>query len=110
MIRGDFLEITTQPFDRIVMNPPFEKLADIDHVLKAYDCLKNGGRLVSIMSPGPFFRSDRKCQAFQAWINDVGAEVTDLEPGTFKASGTGVNAKLVVIDKEERTNGQKADT
>ncbi len=100
LIRGDFLEITTQPFDRIMMNPPFEKLADIDHVRHAYDCLIDGGRLVAIMSPGPFFRSDKKCTAFQAWISNQCAEVADLPAGTFKESSTGVAAKLVVIDKE----------
>jgi len=85
---------------KILMNPPFEKLQDIDHVLHAWNWLKPGGRLVAIMSPGPFFRSDKKCTAFQAWIAEQTSEVIDLPPGTFKESGTGVASKLVIIDKE----------
>ena len=47
-------------YDRIVMNPPFEAGQDIDHVRHAFQFLKDGGRLVSIMSPSPFFREDKK--------------------------------------------------
>jgi hypothetical protein len=86
-------------YDRIVMNPPFEKLQDIDHVRKAYDCLADGGRLVSIMSPGPFFRSDAKSETFRAWFHELGGEQIDIPAGAFKESGTGVSSVLVVINK-----------
>ncbi len=81
------------------MNPPFEHLADVDHVLRAYELLASGGRLVSVMSPGPFFRESKKCVAFRAWIDEAGGEVIDLPDGSFKESGTGVSSKLLVIDK-----------
>jgi len=99
---GDFLESNGSfQFDRVVMNPPFEKLQDIDHVCHAFSKLKEGGRLVAIMSPGPFFRDDQKCRTFRGWFETLGGEVIDIEAGAFKDSGTGVSSKLVVIDKPE---------
>jgi hypothetical protein len=45
---SDFLEHKGQ-YDRIVMNPPFDRSgSDIDHVMKAYNCLRPGGRRVTI--------------------------------------------------------------
>ena len=52
----DFMEYNGGPYDRIVMNPPFENAQEIDHVLHAYQLLAPGGRIVSVMSEGPFFR------------------------------------------------------
>lgn len=87
-------------YDRVLMNPPFERLRDIDHVRHAFEFLASGGRLVAIMSPGAFFRQDNKAQEFRAWLDDLGAEVQDIEAGAFKESGTDIATKLVIIDKE----------
>ena len=87
-------------FDRVLMNPPFEKLQDVTHVFHAFDHLKAGGRLVAIMSPGPFFHNSKRAQEFRDFCDERGAEVHDLAAGTFKESGTGVASKLVIIDKE----------
>ncbi len=89
-------------YDRIVMNPPFETLQDIDHVRHAYDLLKPGGRVVAIMSEGPFFRNDKKATAFRDWLDDMGGTAEKLPEGAFKSSErpTGVATRLVVIDKE----------
>jgi hypothetical protein len=44
----DFMEMPAAgEFDRVLMNPPFEKQQDIDHVRRAFDHLKPGGRLSS---------------------------------------------------------------
>lgn len=106
ILRADFMKCDYPPptpprlFDRIIMNPPFENLQDIDHVQHAFTMLKPGGKLVTIMSPGPFYRSDRKAAHFVAWLTTQVRTVDDLPAGTFKASGTGVSAKLVTIEKE----------
>jgi hypothetical protein len=71
VVGDDFLEHRDR-YDRIIMNPPFENAQDIDHVRHAYECLNQGGRLVSIMSAGPFFRGDKKAQAFSEWLDDIG--------------------------------------
>ena len=100
LVADDFLEWSTyNQYDRIVMNPPFEKQADIDHVRKAFSLLKPDGVLVSVMAPSFEFRQDRKSVEFREWLQDVGATVEDLPDGSFKASGTGVSTKLVVICK-----------
>ena len=99
----DFME--QQPgtfgFDRVIMNPPFEKQQDIDHVLHAFKFLKPGGRLVAIMSPSFQYHSGSKAEAFRAWIEQSGGEVTAIPAGAFKESGTDVATVMVVVDKEE---------
>lgn len=90
-------------YDRIVMNPPFGDRRDAEHVQHAYDLLKPGGRLVAIMGEGVFFGSDKKAQAFRDWLEERGGTDEKLEEGTFKDPSlpvtTGVNARMVVIDK-----------
>ena len=84
---------------RILMNPPFEKLADIDHVRHAYDCLKAGGRVVSIMSESTFFNSQKKAAEFREWLEEVGGWSVELPADAFRESGTTVKARIVVADK-----------
>jgi predicted RNA methylase len=86
-------------YDRVVMNPPFSNGQDITHVCHAFYMLKPGGRLVAIMSEGTFYRSDKKAVNFRAWLDEHNGTSEQLLEGTFKASGTQVNARLVVIDK-----------
>jgi 16S rRNA G1207 methylase RsmC len=91
------LSDTRLKFDRILMNPPFEKQADIDHVRHAFNHLKPGGVLVSVMAPGFEFRQDRKSTEFREWLNETGGTWEDLPGGAFKSSGTGISTRLVVI-------------
>lgn len=97
----DFMTVNGElgRFDRIVMNPPFERGQDAQHVRHAFEKLNEGGRLVSIMSPGPFFRADSASVAFREWFDEVGGVVEDLPEGSFKASGTNVATRLVIIDR-----------
>ena len=103
VLNNNFLELTEDEigkFDRAYMNPPFEELQDIDHVRHAYDFLTKGGAMVSVMSEGPFFRGDKKAVEFRSWLASVGGTSERLPEDSFKESGTGVNARLVVIKKE----------
>ena len=102
-IGEDFLAYTPKKvrFNRILMNPPFERGQDMAHVLHAYGMLEEGGRLVAIMSPGAFFRSDKQATDFQEWFKNVDGVKEDLPEGSFKESGTGVSSCMVVIDKKE---------
>ncbi|MBG6172696.1 hypothetical protein IWQ55_000277 [Labrenzia sp. EL_208] len=99
---GDFTEVTPAPLhDRVLMNPPFEKGQDMDHVRHAFKALKPGGRLVAIMGPGFTFRQDQKSNSFRGWFDHNGGEIVErFEPGSFKESGTDIATVLVVIDKE----------
>lgn len=99
VICKDFLDYA-QPaqVDAVIMNPPFSNGADIDHVRHAYDLLTEGN-LIAIMSEGSFYRSDKKATAFRLWLDEVGGWSEQLPPNTFKQSGTGVNARIVTIEK-----------
>jgi hypothetical protein len=98
----DFLEHQGR-YDRIVMNPPFEAGADMEHVRRAFECLAPGGRLVSVMSEGPFFRSGRQAEAFRAWLDEVGGASEQLPEDAFCGveafRETGCRTRIVVIER-----------
>ncbi len=102
VLTGDFL---SRPqwhrdhlVDRICMNPPFSKQADVSHVTHAYSMLAPGGRLVSIMASSFTFRTNAKSEAFRALVSEVGSVKPNPE-GSFKESGTNVNTVIVVLNK-----------
>jgi hypothetical protein len=102
MVGNDFLEYKpgeVMEFDRIVMNPPFSKQQDIDHIYHAYDLLESGGILVSVMSPSPFFRTNKKSVDFRNWLEKLGTEIVDVAPGAFKESGTQIATKIIKVIK-----------
>jgi 16S rRNA A1518/A1519 N6-dimethyltransferase RsmA/KsgA/DIM1 with predicted DNA glycosylase/AP lyase activity len=90
-------------YDAVIMNPPFSDRRDAAHIMRAYDLLKPGGKLVAIAGEGVFFGSDQKAQTFRDWLDERGAEVERLPEGTFKGSDlpaqTGANARLIVVEK-----------
>jgi len=105
----DFMQYEpAEAFDAVIMNPPFEVGQDMDHVQRAYGMLKYGGRLVAVMSEGPFFREDKKASGFRSWMEMVGGTSEKLPEGTFKVSGTGVNTRMVVIDKQLKSQDTSA--
>jgi phospholipid N-methyltransferase len=100
VIGSDFLNLKPdEGYDTIVMNPPFENFQDVEHVRHAYQCLKPGGRVVAVMGEGAFFRQDKIAATFRQWLADSGGYEERLPEGSFKASGTGVAARIVVLDK-----------
>lgn len=91
VICADFLQLTGDdcgPFDKILLNPPFEKGADIKHIKHAAGFLAPGGVMVALCAAGPRQHDELQPMA-DYW------EV--LPAGTFKAQGTGVNVALMVI-------------
>lgn len=101
---ADFLHHSDH-YDRIVMNPPFESGQDIEHVRHAYDLLTPDGRLVAVMSEGPFFRGDNKAINFRKWLEAVSAEVEPLPEDAFMGADsfrqTAVRTRLVTISKDK---------
>ena len=94
----DFMKLEPgRLFDRVVMNPPFEKQSDISHVTKAFGLLKPGGKLVSIMSAGITFRQDKKAVAFRNFLASHNGQIIPLPEDSFKESGTGVNTVIVTM-------------
>jgi hypothetical protein len=102
IVASDCLEakIDDPFYSRVLMNPPFEKGADMDHVQHCFNMfLRPGGRLVAIMSEGSFFRSDKKATGFREWLSQYDHTVTKLDAGEFYESGTNIPTRLVVINK-----------
>lgn len=88
----DFLECTPAElgtFHSVCMNPPFERGADIKHILHARKFLKPGGRLAAVCADGP-----RQRETLQA----IATHYEALPAGTFRDQGTMVNTAIVIID------------
>lgn len=95
---ADFLTVEPEPkYDRVVMNPPFAKQADIKHVLHALKFLKPDGLLVAVMSAGVTFRENGLTKEFRELVNERGGSIEKLPDGAFKESGTMVNTVIVTI-------------
>ena len=88
----DFLSLTVADiglFDAVAMNPPFHLRADIRHINHALNFLKPGCKLAAIC-----MNTQHRREAFakaDQWI--------DLDPGSFKETGTRVDAAMIVITK-----------
>jgi len=99
LIGDDFFTHKGKKYDKIIANPPFTKNQDIDHLLEMYNCLADGGRLICITSKSWVSGSQKKQVDFRAWLDEVAADIFDIEKCTFKESGTMVGGKIIVIDK-----------
>ena len=98
VVEGDFLTIAPAPiYDRVVMNPPFGKQADIKHVLHALRFLKPDGLLVSVMAAGVLFRDNRLTTEFRGLISARGGEIEECPEGAFREAGTMVRTVIVTI-------------
>ncbi|MEU1853917.1 class I SAM-dependent methyltransferase [Streptomyces sp. NPDC019990] len=111
VILGDFLDLdplaTDEPYDRIVMNPPFSDA--IGHVMHALGFLKDGGTLVAVMPESITWHSDRAAVEFRKLIADNEGEIVKLPADAFAPSGTNVRTVLVCLDADPdgtlRTHG-----
>lgn len=101
---NDFLEADPKPenhgqFERIVANPPFSKNQDVDHILKMYDMLDNGGKLVSVSSTHWERGQEKKCQNFRKFLEYTKADIFPVPAETFKESGTNIESRIILISK-----------
>ena len=84
-------------FDRIVMNPPFEKRQDIAHVQYAFNQLKVGGILVTIVSAGTFYAASRKIeQDFQNWLGRYSV-AQEILSDAFACALRPTNVKVALV-------------
>lgn len=98
--QADFLSVDPTPtFDRVVMNPPFTRRADIKHVMHAFRFLRPGGRLAAVMSSSSLYRKDRLTTEFNTFLSDHKGRYEALPENAFKVSGTSVNTTIVVMVK-----------
>ncbi len=105
--QGDFLKATPADlgqFDVVLMNPPFDRGRDCDHVRHAWQFVKPGGKLVAIMSARAEYGEDSRHKALHKLI--AGAQSCygcepwhDLPPGSFAHAGTQVNTVALTLRK-----------
>lgn len=100
VVGNDFMNYERKNYyDKIVANPPFSK--EQEHIKHAYECLKDGGKIVAITSPHWTFASDKKSTEFRKWLDNMTYEVFESD---IKFEFTNVGYKILVIDKEENLN------
>lgn len=100
----DFLTVRPadlgEPFDVVLMNPPFARQQDILHITHAMSFLKPGGRLAAIASGGVTYRQDKRAVAFRELVAAHGGTIEPLPEDAFKASGTSVRTVLITLTKK----------
>ena len=55
-------------FSHVIMNPPFARQQDIDHIMAAYEALAPGGILVSVATTSWKWRENKKAVDFRLWL------------------------------------------
>ena len=106
VVEGDFLKLATArgaglgKFDAVVMNPPFAEAQEIAHVRAAFKLLREGGRLVAVMSKAVEFRETDPYKTFrEEWLAERCASISPIPPRAFRSSGTDVETVIVTVPK-----------
>ena len=93
----------------IAMNPPFGTAGRtaVDHIAKAFDHLRDGGRIVAIMPEGSAL------DKFNKWYEDTTeaklVKIMSLPSVVFNRAGTSVKTRVVIIDKVEDEAQRNSD-
>ncbi len=100
VINRNFLKMPVEPiYDRVVMNPPFDRGRDMEHIVHALRFLAPGGRLVAITSASARYGTSNKHKAFHRMLRRYGKpRWRDNPAGSFAESGTNVNTCLLTLD------------
>jgi len=100
---ANFLGMTATPsYDVVVMNPPFYGTHWMQHVVHAFDFLKDGGQLIAILPISADLGMSKKHKAFRAWAKKHSRGYglfLDLPAESFAESGTRVNTLVLKIRK-----------
>jgi phospholipid N-methyltransferase len=105
LVGTDALEYAAGPvYGAVVMNPPFRRRLDIWHILRCFDFVAPGGRLVTIASAESMDGLSTCTAAFRAWLREQSVWVCRLPggpSGIFMQSSkpTQVETYLMVIQK-----------
>lgn len=99
VIHGDFLGLDpleyAEPFDRIVMNPPFKN--GLDHIRHAIGFMSDDAVLVSVMTQGLMWWSDRATTEFRQLVEDAEGTIEELPDDSFAACGTNIRTCLLYL-------------
>ncbi len=111
LVGTNFLEqVPEARYDRILMNPPFNNMEDIDHVLHALKFLKPNGKLVCISSMKSVgSKKYPKTIAFRELVETCGKFVV-LPADVMEKAERSATVKIImsVIDNSKVINKQKA--
>ncbi|MCL1995153.1 MAG: class I SAM-dependent methyltransferase [Defluviitaleaceae bacterium] len=110
LVGVDFLTLAYDPsredllgckkFTHVIMNPPFAKQQDLDHIRAAYEMLKPGGILVSVATTSWQWRKNKKTMEFRKWLSGLDYRVIEVPPGAFKESGTMIATVILKIHRK----------
>lgn len=102
---GNFLRRPALPiYDAVIMNPPFYGTHWMEHVVHAFDWLKPGGILRSVLPVTAEVGSSKKHEAFRIWASKRSRSsyrdgFSDLPAESFASSGTRINTVILELRK-----------
>lgn len=103
----DFMKLDhLNTYDKIIANPPFSKGQDLKHVAHMFDCLKPGGRLVTVMMSSVKWHDRKIHRQFRSMVDEVSGEWHNLPEGTFSSSGSKVQTVLLLLNKPKDVTNQ----
>lgn len=90
-------------YDAVVMNPPFSgpghPVLWAEHVLRAYDRLAPGGRLVAIVPSSYGYRQDALTCRVREVVDEACGWDEHLPDGSFASAGTKVRTMLICLKR-----------
>ncbi|MEJ8837608.1 hypothetical protein [Ramlibacter sp. AN1133] len=93
-------------FDRVLMNPPFSRLADVEHVMHAARFLKPDGRLVAITSTSWVHQKAARAAEFRDFFQESDGDCYEIAAGAFREAGTDVATRIVRMFAERFPENQ----
>ena len=102
VVGSDYLRFTPEKlYDSIIALPNFRDNVDCDHVRRMYDHLKQGGRLISLMSPEWKTGDSLRQFVFRNWLKGKKYQIKTLKNNPFKENGETVPCIILILDKYE---------
>lgn len=101
VVGEDFTEMDfpESGYHLIIANPPFAKEQDIQHVMRMYQLLAPGGRLVSVMSAGSLRSLTKLGKTFSQYFLEDFHNLIDVPKNSFSSSGTAIDTVIFSCDK-----------
>ena len=94
-----FLFESDVKYDCIIGAPNFRDNVDCDHVIKMHNHLKEGGRVVSIMSPEWMTGTSERQKNFRLWLSNKNYFIHILPDYSYIENGLTVPTIIIRIEK-----------
>lgn len=100
VVGRDFFHFKTEKkYDYVIAAPNFKDNIDIEHIIKMWTHLKEGGRIVSLTSPDWLLYSTEMFNHFRHWLLDKNYYLVALPDNYFMENGVTVPTCIIVINK-----------